>query len=137
MSAVDSYANQTYQTVSAGITNDVVRGNDVTGGGNVAMPGGNDLIMEENEVYESGSAIKEAKQTEDVTKGYDADVEEIIIEENDAYEGTGHTSKNDDEVIFEENDAYEGTGHTSKNDDEVIFEENDTYESSPTVKYTK
>ena len=148
-----------------GITNDEIRGNGVMVGGNDVMGGDNDVIMEDNDVYQGGARKMEersvyalAKETEDITPGYDADNEGMIIEENvayegsghttknedkmifeenDAYEGAGHTAKNEDEMIFEENDAYEGAGHTTKNEDEVIFEENDAYEGSPAAKDTK
>ena len=70
-----------------GNTNDVTRGNDVMGGGN-------DIIMEDNDVYEGGTMMTEersvyalAKETDDVNGEYDADSEGIIIEENNAYEG--------------------------------------------------
>ena len=65
----------------------------------------NDVIIEDNDVYEGRAPKMEersvyalAKETEDITAGYDADDEGIIIEENDAYAGAGHTTKNDDEI---------------------------------------
>ena len=54
----------------------------------------------------------------------------LTFEENDAYEGAGHTTKNEDEIAFEENDACKGAGHTTKNEDEMTFEENGTYKGA-------
>ena len=103
------YANIPFTAaMRAGITNDVMDGNDV-------MRGDNDVIMEDNDVYDGGTQITEersvyalAKETADVNEKHNAD-DGIIIEENDVYEGTGRTVNKDDELIFEENDAYEGS----------------------------
>ena len=110
--------------VPSGITNDEIRGNDVMVGGNDAIGRDNAVIMEENDVYQGGAPKMEeqsvyalAKETEDITAGYDADGEGMIIEGNTAYKGACHTTKNEDKMIFEENDAYEGAGHTTKNED--------------------
>ena len=103
------YANTPFTAaMRAGITNDVMDGNDV-------MKGYHDVIMEDNDMYEGGTKINEecfvyalAKETEDVNEEHNAD-DGVIIEENDVYEGTGHSVDKDDELILEENDAYESS----------------------------